>query len=125
MCVAKRARVSNVFGPASRIMTGSKLWCVLRRKTKPNGDIGCLVVEPGGSNVQDYPIAGDIEFDDLNQTVARGHVWRVGVVHRQADRNAANVSIQQAANLGLYCSERQAYEAHGTLPSMYVLIGVK
>jgi hypothetical protein len=32
VCLAKRAEISNVFGPADRITAGSKLWLVLRRK---------------------------------------------------------------------------------------------
>lgn len=125
VCLAKRGRVANVFGPVTRIMTGSKLWLVLRRKEKPNGGVGSLVVVPDGSNVYDYPLAGDLEFTDLSGKTERGHFWRVGVVLRQGDSNPANISIQQAANLGYYCNERRAYEAHGTLPSMYVALGFK
>jgi len=125
VCLAKRGRVANVFGPMTRIMTGSKLWLVLRRKEKPNGGVGSLVVVPDGSNIYDYPLAGDLEFTDRNGKITRGHFWRVGVVLRQGDSNPANISIQQAANLGYFCNERRAYEAHGTLPSMYVAIGFK
>lgn len=125
VCVAKRIRCANVFGPSSRIKTGSKLWVVLRRKLKPDGKYGELVLEPGGSNVHDYPLAGEVEFQDLNGNHVRGHAWRVGAVLREGDASPANISIQQAANLGLYCNARRAYEAHGTLPSIYINVGAK
>lgn len=125
VCVAKRARVANVFGPSKRIKTGSKLWVSVRRKLRPDGKYGELVLEPGGSNYNDYPSASELEFNDLNGDTIRGHAWRVGVVLREADSSPAAISIQQAANLGLYCNERRAYEAHGTLPSLYVALGFK
>lgn len=124
VCLAKRARVANVFGPASRIKTGSKLWLVLKRKPHPSG-YGAFCIVPGGSHIQDYPLAGQLEFDDINGRVARGHFWRVGVVLRGGDEGAPEVTMQKAANLGMYCSERAAYEAHGTLPTLYVALGFR
>lgn len=126
VCLAKRAAVANVFGTLSDIKTGSKLWCTLKRKMKPNGEPGELMIVPGGSHLRDYPSAAELEYNDIKPgSVVRGHFWRVGVVLRQADSSPATVSIQRAANLGLYCNERSAYEAHGTLPTMWVALGFK
>lgn len=125
VCLAKRGRVANVFGPASRIKTGSKLWMVLRRKPRPDGTSGAFHIVPWGSHIQDYPLAAQLEFRDLDGNMVRGHYWRVGVVLRGADDSPAEVSMQKASNLGLYCSERAAYEAHGTLPTLYVALGFK
>jgi hypothetical protein len=126
VCLAKRGRVANVFGPASRIKTGSKLWMVLRRKSRPSGlGPGPFCIVPGGSHIYDYPLAGELEFEDINKKTVRGHFWRVGVVLRGADDSPATVAIQRASNLGLYCSERAAYEVHGTLPTLYVALGFK
>lgn len=126
VCLAKRIAVANVFGTLATIKTGSKLWLVLKRKNKPNGGVGELVIVPGGSHIKDYPMAGSLEFNDFKEgDVVRGHFWRVGVVLRQADSSPAEVSIQRAANMGLFCNERGAYEAHGTLPTMWIALGIK
>lgn len=126
VCLAKRIAVANVFGTLATIKTGSKLWLILKRKNKPNGGIGELVIVPGGSHIKDYPMAGSLEFNDFKDgDVVRGHFWRVGVVLRQADSSPAEVSIQRAANIGLFCNERGAYEAHGTLPTMWIALGFK
>lgn len=126
VCLAKRVAVANVFGTLANIKTGSKLWLILKRKNKPNGDAGELVIIPGGSHIMDYPMAGSLEFNDIKKDdVVRGHFWRVGVVLRQADTSPAEVSIQRAANIGLFCNERGAYEAHGTLPTMWIALGIK
>lgn len=126
VCLAKRAAVANVFGTLQDIKTGSKLWCILKRKMKPNGTVGELMIVPGGSHIKDYPSAGELEYFDVKEgDVVRGHFWRVGVVLRQADSSPAEVSIQRAANLGLFCNERAAYEAHGNLPTMWVALGFK
>jgi hypothetical protein len=126
VCLAKRIAVANVFGSLAHIKTGSKVWLILKRKNKPNGDAGELMVVPGGSHINDYPLAGDLEFNDVQEgAVVRGHFWRVGVVLRQSDTSPAEISVQRAANTGHYCNERSAYEAHGTLPTMWVALGFK
>lgn len=126
VCLAKRARVANVFGPATEIKTGSKLWLILRRKSKPNGaHVGAFQIVPGGSAKYDYPLASQLEYNDPSNKTERAFFWRVGSVLRQGDSSPAGISIQEAANLGYKCSERQAYEAHGTLPTLYVALGFK
>jgi hypothetical protein len=125
VCLAKRGRVANVFGQADEIKTGSKLWLVLKRKIKPNGTLGPFCIVPGGSAKYDYPLASELEYEDGNGNTERGFFWRVGSVLRQGDSSPALISIQQASNTGMHCSERQAYEAHGTLPVLYVSIGFK
>lgn len=126
VCLAKRARVANVFGPATDIKTGSKLWLILKRKSRPTGkDVGAYQIVPGGSATYDYPLASQLEYTDANKNIERGFFWRVGSVLRQGDSSPAAISIQEAANLGYHCSERNAYETHGTLPTLYVALGFK
>jgi len=126
VCLAKRARVANVFGSSSEIKTGSKLWLILKRKATPFGSkVGPFCIVPGGSAVNDYPLESELEYEDPNERTERAFFWRVGNVLRQGDSSPAHISIQQAANIGMACSEKQAYESHGTLPVLYVAIGFK
>jgi hypothetical protein len=126
VCLAKRARVANVFGSANEIKTGSKLWLILKRKATPFGDkVGPFCIVPGGSAVNDYPLESQLEYEDPGERTERAYFWRVGNVLRQGDSSPAAISIQQAANTGMNCSEKQAYESHGTLPVLYVAIGFK
>lgn len=128
VCLAKRGRVANVFGSADRITTGSKLWIILRRKrvlTTSGTRYDEFQFVPGGDTLEDYPSQGDLSYVDDSGRACVGHVWRVGVVITPGNFSPQPISRDTAANLGVNCSERQAYEAHGTLPVLYVALGFK
>jgi hypothetical protein len=127
VCMAKRARVANVFGPANRITTGSKLWLNLRRVRvpRPDGNVtyGAYQVVPGGCTMRDRPAW--CPYEDPSGRPLDGHVWHVGVVIVPGPRSPSQSETESASNTGVYVSERRAYEDHGLLPSLYVALGFK
>ena len=116
--VAKRVRVANVFGDAEHIVTGSKVWLMLTRK-RSNGAY-CIV--PGGSPAG-LPTEAQREYLDESGRKMLAWVWPIGVVATPPTSYADQSTCYRAANLGARCSEREAYEYHGTLPTMYLNMG--
>jgi len=126
VCYAKRGRIANVFGPACSITTGSKLWLTLRRKmvlTHEGMEPRHYQIVPGGSTLRDKPSDRERTYLDDSGRPVLGHVWRVGVVSFPGPSSPSVGSCQDASNTGVRCSEREAYEAHGTLPSLIVAVG--
>lgn len=131
ICLAKRARVANVFGKLGKITTGSKLWVTLRRKQLSMND-GQNTLKPGpfefvpnGDTMRDWPSPADVKYFDESGTWCQGHIYKIGVVIEPCDYNPQTTAIEGAANLSASVSANRAYECHGELPTMYVAMGFK
>jgi hypothetical protein len=122
--IAKRVRVANVFGEHDNIDTGSQVWLALKRKAHMYnaGEVGAYCVVPGGS-MKGWPTAFERTYNDPSGRPMIGWVWRLGVVLTPPTSFSTQSVCQRAANLGYRVNEREAYEYHGTLPTMYVAFG--
>ena len=128
VCVAKRWSVSNIFGTADNVTTGSKLWINLKRKVVQTRD-GIQYREfqavPFGSKTDDYPSRTSVHYVDPSGRTMFGHTWKVGVVIQPGKFSPQIANIKRAANVGHTCNERIAFDEHATLPLLYVAIGFK
>lgn len=128
VCYAKRGKIANVFGRAFDVTTGSRLWMCLQRKrivTHQGVHFGHYQVVPGGSKTQHRPSDRDrLYIDDSGRTML-GHVWTVGTVMVPGPSSPSQNQIQDASNTGARCNEREAYEQHGTLPTLVVAVAFK
>ena len=122
--IAKRVRVANVFGEHDNIDTGSQVWLALKRKAHMYnaGEVGAYCVVPGGS-MKGWPTVFERTYNDPSGRPMIGWVWRLGVVLTPPTSFSTQSVCQRAANLGYRVNEREAYEYHGTLPTMYVAFG--
>jgi hypothetical protein len=122
--IAKRVRVANVFGEHDNIDTGSQVWLALKRKAHMYnaGEVGAYCVVPGGS-MKGWPTVFERTYNDPSRRPMIGWVWRLGVVLTPPTSFSTQSVCQRAANLGYRVNEREAYEYHGTLPTMYVAFG--
>jgi hypothetical protein len=138
--IGKRVRCAQVFGMNDEITTGSKVWILLTRKQLADKSYGAFKLQPSGSKKLDYPLAHHMTYVDDAGMTCTGYHWKVGkcpnrwpplpsyfrfpgVVIEPADKNPQPFSLEQANNTGLHISERVSYEAHGTLPSLYLAVG--
>ena len=122
--IAKRVRVANVFGEHDNIDTGSQVWLALKRKAHMYNarEVGAYCVVPGGS-MKGWPTVFERTYNDPSGRPMIGWVWRLGVVLTPPTSFSTQSVCQRAANLGYRVNEREAYEYHGTLPTMYVAFG--
>lgn len=122
--IAKRVRVANVFGEHDKIDTGSQVWLSLKRKAHIYNatEVGAYCVVPGGS-MKGWPTVYERTYSDPSGRPMIGWVWRLGVVLTPPTSFSNQSVCQRAANLGYRVNEREAYEYHGTLPTMYVAFG--
>lgn len=131
VCVAKGARVSNVFGDNLSTPAGAHVWLNLTRKPtfsyKGNAETeyGELVIVPGGSALYDAPEQSRYTYLDASKRYARGHFWRVGRVLTPSPSSPSPTTIKIASNTGLHCNEREANSATAELPPLVVLFGLK
>lgn len=128
ICYAKRGKIANVFGPASDVTTGSRLWLCLQRKriiTHEGVRFGHYQIVPGGSKTLNRPLNRDCTYIDDSGRPLVGHVWTVGTVMVPGPSSPSANQIQDAANTGSRCNEREAYDQHGTLPSLVVAVAFK
>lgn len=129
VCLAKRGLVANVFGHSDVITTGSRLWLTLKRKQRyaRGGEMkpAEYTIVPNGSAIRDGPSLAERAYQDPSGRAMRGHYWRVGVVITPGNFDPSDTAMVTAANIGVQCNERRAYEDHGTLPTMYVAMGFK
>ena len=124
---AKRLYVANIFGPSDRVTTGSKLFLNLRRKrVTQRGKIffGEYQVLPHGTT-EDYCRQAERSYTDPSGRPMNGHSWMVGTVMVPGTRTPNATAAINAANVGVRCNERAAYESHGTLPTLTVAVGFK
>lgn len=124
---AKRLYVANVFGPSDRVTTGSKLFLNLRRKKvtqRGKVEFAEYQVMPLGT-LDDYARQADHSYTDPSGRHMTGHCWPVGTVIVPGTRTPNPVAAVNAANVGVRCNERDAYESHGTLPTLTVAVGFK
>ena len=128
VCMAKRARLSNCFGPADLVTTGTKLWLMLKRKQRQTRD-GLMYQEyaifPGGTKMVERPLQQHhLHYLDASMRAMSGHVWPVGVVNVPAASPPSESVIAAAANTGVAPSEVNAYNAHALLPTIFVSLGL-
>jgi hypothetical protein len=124
---AKRLFVANVFGPNDQVTTGSKLFLNLKRKkTQTSGKVSFeeYYVMPLGTK-EDYCRQIDRSYTDPSGRHMNGHSWMVGTVMVPGIRTPNMTSVANAANIGIRCNERAAYESHGSLPTLTVAVGFK
>jgi hypothetical protein len=122
--IAKRARCANVFGDAVNITTGSKVWITLTRKhCGGGGKYGAFVLRPGGSRFHEYPLASELRYTDEAGMVCPGYHWKVGKVTEPGDRSPQPYAMEQACNTGHHASDKASYDAHGSIPSIYLALG--
>ncbi len=127
-CMAKRARIANVFGPADRITTGSKLWITLRRKAVLEGGqtvYNEFQLVPGGSTTHDYPTQREASYIDPSGRSMTPTRYHVGVVNFPGAFSPTRDAMEIAANISSTCSEVRAYNEHAGLPSLIVSLSVK
>ena len=126
--MAKRAEVSNLFGCAENVTTGSILWLLLRRKPKTvQGEIKYaeFYVVPHGCKEKRHTRLLDVEYKDPSGDFVQGHHWTVGSVLIPGNSSPTQARIMAAANIGYNCSENLAYNEHATLPTLYVALGFR
>lgn len=123
--IGKRVRCAQLFGMSDEITTGSKVWIILTRKPCGNGKYGAFKLQPGGSKTLDYPLSHQMSYVDQAGMQRTGFRWILGVVIEPANANPQAFSLEQANNTGYQISERNAYDAHATLPTLYLALGFK
>ena len=128
IALAKRARVANVFGPSTKITTGSKLWLTLRRRQVIEADgiaYNEFQIVPGGSMTEAYPLQRESSYIDPSGRPMSVWRWHVGVVNFPGSFSPTIESITMAANTGSGCSLVRSFNEHAGLPMMYISLGVK
>ncbi len=127
---AKRLAVANIFGDNDDVTTGSTVGLTLTRKQIVDRDgavrYGYLQIIPHGSKLREKALRGcETSFIDESGRNVPGYSWTIGVVLTPCASATTDTQRQNAANCGPTVSERRAYEAHGTIPQMFVLVGFK
>ncbi len=123
--IGKRVRCAQIFGMNDEITTGSKVWIILTRKYCGHGKYGAFKLQPGGSKKLDYPLSVQMNYVDQAGMRCTGFRWMLGTVIEPASSNPQPFSLEQANNTGYHISERNAYEAHAALPTLYLALGFK
>jgi hypothetical protein len=128
VALAKRCTIANIFGDAEHVTTSTVLWLKLTRKEiSEKGKIVFreFYVVPGGSKKESYPSQASLSYTDPSGRAMFGHRWCVGKVIVPGKRSPNPVAMANAANIGLKCTEKLAYEDHGTLPVLTIIAGFK
>ncbi len=127
--IGKRVRCAQLFGTNDNITTGSNVWISLSRKFLGVGrhdgvaKYGAFQLRPGGSKKVDYPLSHETSYVDQAGQIQKGHTWKVGVVIEPAAGSPQAYAVESANNTGYAVSERNAYDAHGTIPTLYLAVG--
>jgi len=127
--LGKRLRCANVWGSAHEITTGSNVWIKLTRrfcpgeKAKKNYNFGAFQLVPGGSRERSHPLARETMYYDEAGMLCQGHVWRVGVVIEPGEQDPSAAARENANGTGHIINKHVAYEAHGSLPTLYLAVG--
>lgn len=128
VALAKRCAMGNIFGGLDKVTVSVVLWFVLTRKRViKNGkaEFAEFVVLPFGDKKEQCPMLGMMSYTDMSGRACFGHRFNVGKVMAPGKRNPNPVAMQNAANTGLTCNERLAYEDHGALPTLQIMAGFK
>lgn len=128
ICRALRGKMGNVFGDSEKVTTGTKLFLnLVRHRCHKKGVLKYehFKIVPYGDKLFMRPPQNITTFQDYRGMLVGGHSWSVGVVVQPGTYSPNKTAVDGAANVGWQKSERLAYENHGSLPELEVLIGFK
>lgn len=125
VALAKRTRVSNIFGDATKTPASSRLWICLTRLHCGNGQYGCFVLKPMASPHLNVPLRPQTHYIDEAGILCPGYAWSLGYVLENSARSPQPSAVDAANGTGPASNPQRAYEMHGMLPSMYIALGVK
>jgi hypothetical protein len=115
--VGEKAQVFNYWGTIKTAGVGCRVFLVLRRVKLPNDAWGQFQVTTASYSTRDTVPAARRHYMER-----KGFVWNLGIVSQhsgQAPREGA-----REASLGLNTSEKDAHQSSGTLPLMYIQLGI-
>jgi len=122
-CVlGERARVGNIWGGRSVVHPGTRLFLILKRVELANGKYGEFQWVPYASRTREYPPRHMTNYRDESGRTCSAFVLYVGVCTESMEKDPSSGQIEMAT--GLIGGVQQAYEAHGSLPSIQVQIGI-
>jgi hypothetical protein len=113
--LAKRAVVTNIFGPAA---VGSRVGLILRRQAN-----GVFQFHTTVCDKREYPTSGSLYYQDASGRQVRAWLKPLGQV-TEASQNLVFSETKRQVALGLRSHIKEAFEAHGSLPTMIIQIGV-
>jgi hypothetical protein len=123
VAVAKKATVTNVWGSANSCHAGSKAYFLLRRK-RVAGGYGPFEIFPYVTSVRTSVPMGEISYVDYSGKITRGRIFGAGTVLQESMFEAPANRIHMATGLSPQINMEAAYEAHGTLPSCVLNVGM-
>ena len=114
----KKATVYNVWGNKDKVVSGSKLWLILKRVKTRGGGWGHFQYEPYVSRNQEIPPRSARYFLDQSSTVQLGQCIYVGTVYRPPVKNP--MENARLLSIGVGGSESQSFEAIAAMPLMEI-----
>jgi len=75
--------------------------------------------------LEDGPLDSQRSYTDPSGRSVRGHRWHVGTVLIPGTSSPQPKQIENAANISSLCNERDAFNDHGSLPTLVVALAFK
>lgn len=119
--LGKRVLYGQCFGESSAIHVGTKLWITLRREVCGDGEYGCFVLYPEGSDRETGPLHA--HFRDEKGLRVPALVYNVGTVLDPPNLGREVTSVDDANNTTGWGGVQAAYDAFAGLPTMFVNAG--
>lgn len=123
--IGRRLPVSQIFGAHDDVGIGCHLWLVSRRVYCGGGRYGSFEIRAVCCAENGFPTAAELQYRDEAGMLCLGNAWYVGYLLEPSDRPVSTVAIEAASNLGSIKNNAQALQAHGTLPTCWVAVGLK